>query len=449
MAMMEQFRDGLKNLAVGMGLASRDKFAGASYAASTLSTQEIANAYETSWITAKAIDIPADDATRNWRAWQADGAEIEAIEKEERRLNLRSKVNQALKYARLWGGAAIVFSDGTDAAEPVNPDRVGRGGLKYAQVLTCFDLTEGDIEQDPESPYFGKPSFYRMNMGRNVQVNVHPSRLVLFEGDQRARLSVLNRSGSWGLSVLERIHNAAKAADSTHHNIAALIFEAKIDVIGVPDLARHFETSEGEQRLISRFGTASLIKGINGTLILDAEETYNSKSASFQNLRDIMAMMLQIVSGAADIPATRFMAQSPAGLNATGDNDTRNYYDMVSSIQENLVGPAMSILDECLIRSALGSRPDNVHYTWASLWQTTDKEKAEIAKLNAESADIIMRNNLLPGEVMSQAVLNQMIEGGNWPGIEAAHDEWRAANGDDFDLGQEEDGEGDGTVEAV
>ena len=53
------------------------------------------------------VDIPALDATRRWRAWQADKAQIEKIEAEEVRLDLRAKVKQAMTRARLFGGAAM------------------------------------------------------------------------------------------------------------------------------------------------------------------------------------------------------------------------------------------------------------------------------------------------------------------------------------------------------
>ena len=43
---------------------------------------------------------------------------------------------------------------------------------------------------------------------------------------------------------------------------------------------------------------------------------------------------LQVAAGAADIPVTRLLGQSPAGLSATGDSDTRNYYDMIAARQE-------------------------------------------------------------------------------------------------------------------
>ena len=58
---------------------------------------------------------------------------------------------------------------------------------------------------------------------------------------------------------------------------------------------------------------------------------------------------LQVAAGAADIPVTRLLGQSPAGLSATGESDTRNYYDMI-------VGAAGGLT---LRPDARASRPDH------------------------------------------------------------------------------------------
>jgi hypothetical protein len=112
-------RDSLTNLVSRMG-TGRDKAAGSYYAFATLGDDELLNAYRTAWLPRKIVDIPAFDAVRAWRDWQAEGAEIEPIEAEENRLNVRGKVFEAKIKARLWGGAAIHIGTGdANLAEPL------------------------------------------------------------------------------------------------------------------------------------------------------------------------------------------------------------------------------------------------------------------------------------------------------------------------------------------
>jgi hypothetical protein len=139
---------------------------------------------------------------------------------------------------------------------------------------------------------------------------------------------------------------------------------------------------------------------------------------------------LQIVSGAADIPATRLLGQSPAGMNATGESDLRNYYDRLSAMQELEMTPATALLDECLIRSALGSRDPDIHYKWAPLWGMSEKEKAEVFKMKADAARLIAGTGtspaLMPIEALSDALVNELVEDGSLSGLEAAIEKYGA-----------------------
>ncbi|MGY3330111.1 phage-related protein (TIGR01555 family) [Mesorhizobium sp. USDA 4775] len=120
-------RDSLTNLVSRMG-TGRDKAASSFYAFTSLSDAELLAAYRTAWLPRKIVDIPAFDAVRAWRDWQAEGDSIEPIEAEEKRLNVRGKVFEAKVKARLWGGAAIHIGTGdADLAAPLEIERSFRG----------------------------------------------------------------------------------------------------------------------------------------------------------------------------------------------------------------------------------------------------------------------------------------------------------------------------------
>src|SRR5690606_27695965 len=106
------------------------------------------NAYRGAWLPRKIVDIPAFDSVRAWRDWQADGKDIEPIEAEENRLNVRGKVFEARIKARLWGGAAIHIGTGEeDLGKPLDLEGIKKGGIKYLTVLTRRQLSAGEIER--------------------------------------------------------------------------------------------------------------------------------------------------------------------------------------------------------------------------------------------------------------------------------------------------------------
>ena len=418
-------RDGLASAIAGLG-TERDKAASVYYTDPVIDLQQLVAAYRTSWLPRKIIDIPALDSCRAWRSWQAKNAQIEKIEAEETRLGVQGKVLEVRKKARLFGGAALYFDLGDDASQPLNVEKVRAGGVRFLTVLTPRQLQPGDIETDPLSPLYGRPRDYTIVNGASAQPKVHPSRLSIFIGNEMPDKDITSGATfAWGDSVLISVMEAVKQADATSANIASLIFEANVDVITMEGLMAYVGTPDGERKVMDRYRIAATGKSINRMLILDGKEKYERKSASFTNLPELMDRFFQNVSGAADIPMTRLFGQSPGGLNASGESDLRNYYDRIASGQTLEMQPALANLDECLIRSALGSRDADIHYVWNPLWQMSEKEKAEIFKAKSDAARTIagkggMESPLVPVEALSDAFVAELVEDGTLSGLEGA-----------------------------
>jgi len=178
-----------------------------------------------------------------------------------------------------------------------------------------------------------------------------------------------------------------------------------------------------EQRVV----LSAQLKGNNGLFVIDGEEEYSQKTFTFTGLPDISHQALQAVAGAADIPLTRFLGQSPAGLTSTGESDLKNYYDAVNSMQTLMVTPTLDNLDEALIRSALGRRPEEITYEWSSLWQMSDEQKSKISKETAETIKILTDSQLFPEEELAVAAANLLVEHSILPSFELNEADIRAS----------------------
>lgn len=430
MGKLAQFKDGLVNLVANLG-TPRDKAASSFYGLPLLADADAHNAYRGTWLARKVIDIPAMDSCRKWRGWSADQHQISAIEAEEKRLDLQQKLLAAMTRARLAGGAALYIGTGqSNPMLPLKPESIGKGGIRHINVLSKRVLQGGDLDLDPESPGYGLPAFYTLSSGTAGQLRIHPSRLVIVHGAPKPDPE-LDAGNGWGDSVLLAISKAIKDADATAGNIASLVFEAKVDVIKIPNFMAMLSDPAYEEQMLKRLQLAMMAKGINGALMLDAEEEYSQKQVQFGGMNDLVMTFMQLVSGASDIPMTRLLGQSPGGLNASGESDVRNYYDRISSGQELVLTPALRVLDECLIRSALGSRPPEVFYNWRSLWQTTDTERATIGKTTADTIKTIADTRLIPEDVMSVVAVNMLTEAGVAPGLEAEMQGYSVSSDDD------------------
>jgi len=416
------YTDSLTNLVSGMGTA-RDKAASATYVMDLQSPQELLAAYKTSSLARRVVNLKAEDSCREWREWNGDKDQISAIEKEEKRLGVQIKTLRARKLARLFGGAALLIGTGDkDLSKPINVNAIRKGGLRYLTPLTILDVSGSGEQDDPTLDGFGEPEYWTLRGG----IRCHPSRLVLFHGQEPMYQFGMDANPGFGDSVLRGGLRAVQDVDAVAANILSLVYEAKVDVFKIPDLMANLARRgpEYSAEIIKRVTLAATAKGINGALLMDSLEQYEQKSASFSGLDALAFFFMQLCSAAHGYPMTLLFGMSAGGLNATGDVDIRGYYDAVKVEQSLQMEPAMQILDECLIRSALGDRPDDVHFNWRPLWQPTAKERAENADKIASAGQKLKDMDALSPEALSRAMVIALTETGAFPGLESAADEF-------------------------
>jgi len=412
--------DGFANLVAGLG-AGNAKTSAHTYVIDH-DQMTLENAYRVSTWFGKIVDIPADDATREWRTWKADKEDIERIEAEEKRLQVRQQVRQALIWARLYGGAVIIPLGLPGALnQPLSVDRIAKGSIKALTVLSRHEITAQDIITDPLDPMYGSPAKYVINSANGQQVELHPSRVIRVNGR-----TVNNRrlgANGWGDSIWMHISDAVMAADSAASVIDALLQEAKIDVVRIKNMMTMMANADMEATMIKRWQMVAVLKSISNVLMLDGDDEWDQKQITWTGLPDVTNTLLNVMAGAADIPLTRLTGKQEAGLSGKDEGSLRNYYDSVKAKQELIISPMLAPLDAMLIRSALGKSDDGIWASWVPLFQLSEKEKAEIDKMEAETVDIYARTGLVPTDALAEATQNRMIESGRWPGLDEALEE--------------------------
>ena len=427
--------DGLSNVVTGLG-RSNMKSAATRYVVE-FDGMERDNAYRASTWYRKIVTIPAADAVREWRAWQAEKDQIEKIEAEEKRLGVRNIVYQALLTARHTGGAVILVGGlPGNAAQPLRMDGIRAGTLKYLTVLGRDEIMPGTIIRDPQSEWFGQPEKWTLTTGNASMVDIHPSRVVFVNG--RTVPGSMRRTGEvWGDSIWVQMADSIRAADNIAGVIDALAHEAKIDVVRIKDMVSQMAEGAAEQDYIRRWTMVATLKSISNVLMLDGEDEWDQKTVSWTGLPDVARTLLTIMAGAADIPVTRLTGEQQTGLSGADNGSIRNYYDHIRAIQELEYAPALAPLDEMLIRSALGDRDPAIWYSWNPLWSPSEKERAEIDKLEAEAVQIYANTGLVPADALAEMTQNRLIESSSWPGADTAYD----ASKMELELPEVEEGE--------
>lgn len=358
--------------------------------------------YSEDWLCGKVIDIPIEDMLRQWRTVDFGGNNEmkELFEEAEKHFALREHLEDALKWADLYGGSVIVL--GVDncghCSTPLFKKSVPKNGLKFLRPLDRWYVTPQTINYyDINQPNFFKPNFYRLSGTSQL---LHHSRVVRFDGVKMPR-GVSQLNWTWGLSKLERLQDALLNAASAPNIIASLMLECNFPVISVDNLASILSSPNGEQKIKSRMALATLFKSMFNMTLLDSKESYDLKSPAIEGLNIFADMFHQIVAGGVDIPVTRLMGIVPGGLNASGDTELINYYDGLKSKQQTKIRPALDKIDEIILMSTFGFIPKKFTWEFNPLWQMSTKDQADAQLVQAQRDAIYLQNNVLPPDVVA------------------------------------------------
>ncbi|MFS0771053.1 anti-CBASS protein Acb1 family protein [Sphingomonas sp. 1P08PE] len=379
-------------------------------------------AYLASGLLQKVIEIPASDRVREWRDWQADKDQIEAIEAEERRLGLVAKVKQAETLRGIGGGALIL-------AAPGNPDQpigdISKGQLQAINVVSRWQLTGENYVTELTDPAYGTPRMWSM-ANEKATAKIHPSRVICFRGDPLpSGYGVSGDQLFWGQSRLVRVWRDVERSDQAQGWFAALVRKAKLLRIGIPKLTDYTMTDNGQQRLDRRMAAIAMGESVLNATVFDSgdgmtpAETITDYQVQWTGIPAMMDAFDQRVAAVADIPFTRLMGRSPAGMNATGAYDDQNWAKTVSAGQQLETRPCLEQLDRTLIQSA-GADPEKVTWKWAPLWAPTEKEDADTFKVLMEAVEKVQGTGAIPDRAFAEGFQNLLEEREYIPGLGAA-----------------------------
>ncbi|MFX4084493.1 DUF1073 domain-containing protein [Sphingobium yanoikuyae] len=376
-------------------------------------------AYMQSGMMKKVIAIPAEDRVREWRDWQADSDKITLIEAEEKRLELQAKTQEAENLRGVGGGAFIIVTAGNHAEE-LKPEQISKGGIVAINVVSRWQIRGKDWDRELASPRYGLPAMWEVDNENGAPSQIHPSRVVPFRGARLPAGATLSDEGKfWGDSRLMRVYTEVSRSDETQAWFAALVKKAKLLRFGVPGLETYDQDQLNKRVALIAQGenslNATLFRASGGTD--DPGETITDYQVNWQGIPAMMDAFDQRVAAVSDIPFTRLMGRSPAGMNATGAYDDLNLVKTVKTGQELELRPCLEQLDPFLLRSA-GVDPEGVWWQFAPLSAPTEKEAADTFAVIMGAVEKLQATGAIPDREFAKGLQNLAIENGWLPGID-------------------------------
>ena len=379
------------------------------------------NLYRNHWIVRKIIDVVAEDMMKNWIDIQAQFTpeQMKALDKLIRVTKVQERIKEGIKLGRLYGGAgAVMVIQGHENIldEPLDYNEVMPGSFKGLIVCDRWMGLQpsSEIVEDINSPEFGMPEYYEWTIDGQSTLKVHHSRVLQFRGRD---LPFIERQVEqyWGESEIEVVYEELKKRDNTSFNIANLIFSANLKILKMDQLGASITMGEQEglEEVYRTVQTQNRLMNNNSMMLLDKEDGFETHQYTFSGINDIYESFMCDISGAAEIPVTKLFGRAPAGLNATGDSDLQNYYDMVSQKQVSQLQPQLDKLLPVLFISEFGYIPSDWDYTFNPIAAQSEDELANIVdkKVNAI-------NTVYSGGMISQKIaLKELKEMSDTTGI--------------------------------
>ncbi len=398
--------DGWGNVLTGMGILNRDRSTATKPSGYLFLDQAtLDNIYAGDGLGRIIIDAVAENMTREWiEVDTGDTKDSEAITARLEEIEAKSAITDLLRWSRLYGGAIAVLGvdDGGQLSEPVN-----EAALRSVNFIQVYDrhevsLTSMQFYNDPTQPKYGKPQFYTVQPSSGSPFEVHESRVLRLDGDPLPR-RLWQNNNYWGASVLQTCYTQLRDVATSHHAGVTIMQEFILSILKMKNLADMIGSGQ-ESLVLQRLNILDLSKGLSNTVTIDEGEELTRVSATVSGLPDLIDRVVQHLSAVCRIPVTVLMGKAPAGLNATGDSDIRNWYDALASEQQDRLHPIMSRLVKLLLLSSTGptggKEPEDWRVKFRPLWQQSDGEKAATRKSIAEvDALMVDRGVLDPDEV--------------------------------------------------
>lgn len=393
--------DGLQNVLSGKG-SLRSKSGSSVYTKSKLlSSETIRNIYESGGIGAKVITRVADDITR--KGFRINSPNGEQILEEFDRLGGTNKFNEAIRWARAFGGSLIVITadDGGELEDPLDMENI-----KNIESLDVYEAGNSDVVQISkyydniyESSY-GKPEIYQINASDGSRFSIHESRCIRIDGRVSDTTSKAAASG-WNGSELQPVYDALLAMFSQMMSGEQVLDEMVIGVLKLEDIDSMCMDEEGESILRKRLDLVDRSKSNENSIVIGINEEYDRQTTNLSGMSNIQHNAMILVAGAADIPATFLYGSSPDGQNATGASDKEQYYGKIDAERQYLYKPALVKLLSLLSRSS-----ETIKITFPSMQVSTLYDTAKAMDHVSKSI-----TNMVVAGIYSVAEGKKMFDG--------------------------------------
>ncbi|MGQ0285849.1 phage portal protein [Pasteurellaceae bacterium 22721_9_1] len=335
--------------------------------------------YELGGLFANVVDIPADAAVS--RSIELENDENDVLLYELERLAFLPQIANAVRWSRLFGGAALVLiTDDGLLNEPLNTDRMTK--ISELRVFGLDQITPTSQRYlDPKKSNFGQYQSYFVQLN-NAQVEIHESRMLFVSGDalpEKAKNGI-----HWKGRAVTRVFEKIAIYENSLHLSNEILRRKQQPVHRMKGLATAIANGL-EDSIRSRVSMVEKARNSLNAVVVDQEDDYTIINADLGGVVDILDELKVAISADTKIPVSILFGQSAKGMNATGENDIESFYDLIEGIQQNKIKPVLEKLLELIALQKHVKANNDWSITFPSLKTPTDAEIANVEKVKADT----------------------------------------------------------------
>lgn len=355
--------------------------------------------YKTYGILGKVVDVPVDDAYRyggfDIQADTINEKEIKKLENELKINNDIEQLKQARKWARLFGGAALICLDGRELKEP----------LKYAQDMPVefVPVDRWQLSYDkanilePDGKWYLTSSYG--NLADYSGQEIHASRIKILRG-KRAPFIIEQMVNFWGISVYEQIFQDMNQLFKSRNVLFELLDEAKTDILKLEKLESAISNNAAMRALQKMVDFIARNKNYKSQITLSTKDEYDQKQMSFSGFEGILREIRIMMAGSANMPVNKLWGEGVTGF-GSGEDSLENYNGLIESeIRAVDIDTILWIL-KIRCYQLFGREVEDIDIDWKELrvLSSTDQQNIDTQKLD-NVLKLFDRQLLNPQEVM-------------------------------------------------
>ena len=385
-------QDGLQNVFTNNGIFGKDKKASNTFTARPTLTEHLADdLWGSEGLARRIVELPCYEMLRaGYRVKNTD------FMKRMRQLKFVHVINEFLCWDRLFGGAILVagVKDGGDFNAELKPVS-SPSDLLFLRVYSKHRITMPAVKvTDPFSPLFGEPEWVTVNPRGGSQFQLHRSRYYCLKGVLSTDNKKMESFGYWGDSVLTAVLDYIERFIQSHDSCSDILIDFIQTILQIDNLQALIASGQ-DKGIKKRLELLDMGRSTMNMILLDTKEKYEKSASSVTGIDAVIQEFQVGLAAVTDITITRLFGRSPAGMNATGESDLRNWYDRIKFDQENTLVPIIEWLE-----SICGIESEEAEVHLNPLREETPKEKTENRLRQAQSDQIYYNIGVLAaGEI--------------------------------------------------